>query len=248
MAKIKSTNSYDEFKLSHFETNRFSLNTQQSEFIESFKELLVDNEAEIDEKTVLCRAQRYYDSDVLIDEKGNKLYDIAVPASKERMYPKSEYVNDGRINPKKIAYFYCSNDENTALAETRPWVKEYMSLGLFETTKKLKLANLMYETKPFYFKGIPEDKVDEYIWNDIAYDFSKPVSRNDDLLEYTLTQRLSEVIKSKGYDGIVYNSLLADGKNICLFDMSNVKFLYSKLFEVKQFNIDFNELPPNTPT
>ena len=47
-----------------------------------------------------------------------------------------------------------------------------------------------------------------------------PVNPSEDEADYVPTQILAELFKANGYDGIIYNSLFAEGKNIVLFDMS----------------------------
>ena len=52
----------------------------------------------------------------------------------------------------------------------------------------------------------------------IAEEISKPI-RNHNTLDYIPTQYISDYIKSKGYDGIEYVSVMSDaGKNLAIFN------------------------------
>ncbi|WP_276308804.1 RES family NAD+ phosphorylase [Gardnerella vaginalis] len=53
----------------------------------------------------------------------------------------------------------------------------------------------------------------------IAEEISKPI-RNHNTLDYIPTQYISDYIKSKGYDGIEYVSVVSDAvKNLAVFNL-----------------------------
>lgn len=63
----------------------------------------------------------------------------------------------------------------------------------------------------------------EILVNKIGYlkklgqDESKPINRDAADLEYLPTQYLCEFIKSSGWDGVAYQSSLAEGYNIAIY-------------------------------
>ena len=72
-------------------------------------------------------------------------YEIPSPHSKDRMRPISHSATEGRANQagrqalddaKGIPYLYLSTDKETAMAEVRPSVGNYISVGQFGKTLK----------------------------------------------------------------------------------------------------------------
>ncbi len=52
----------------------------------------------------------------------------------------------------------------------------------------------------------------------LADELAKPVNPTASDVEYLPTQFLTEVIRSEGYDGLVFNSAMGPGQNLVLFD------------------------------
>ncbi len=241
MAIFKDETCFYKFSKNHIDNFRYIKSKDQSDFIESIR-IYAKNKTEVIEKDgILYRSQIGYDTQKFFHE-DEYVYDEAIPFDKTRMSPDPQYVKEGRINPKGIAYFYCSNEINTALSEARPWLNQYVSLAYFQVIKNLNLVDFIYDKKIKYYKnGVTDDKIDEYVWNKIAYSFSQPVSRNDDFLTYSVTQLISEIIKSEGYDGLAYKSLLNTGYNICLFSSENLDYKKSVLYDTEKVSFDFFE-------
>lgn len=248
MSIFKSSSSFFKFVDNHKNEFRFIKHDEQKEFIESIRQYSLINIETVKKDAVLFRSQKENETEPYeID--GVHVYDISRPCSESRLIPNPSLISEGRINPKGIAYFYCSNSKETALAESRPWIGEYISLGFFKTVKDLRLVNFISTGKfPFYLDGVvPDEKLDEYIWMHISQLFSTPVSRDDDIVTYSVTQLISEIIKSEGFDGIAYQSLLHDGVNICLFSLESVEFTQSQLFDTTGIKYNFDEVPYGTP-
>ncbi len=78
-------------------------------------------------------------------------------------------------------------------------------------------------TKKFlnYFSGSFNGKfycIDHFI-REFLTDISRPISEDNQLLEYIPTQIMSEYIWSKGYDGFLFDSSVnTNGTNIVLFE------------------------------
>lgn len=59
------------------------------------------------------------------------------------------------------------------------------------------------------------------VWADINEAFSRPVTRSETRGEYVPTQILAELFKTRGYDGVAYQSGYGEaGYNVALFDPS----------------------------
>lgn len=85
------------------------------------------------------------------------------------------------------------------------------------------------------------DELETAAWTDIDQEFSRPVTRSDDMADYVPTQILTELFKSKGMDGIRYKSALGDGGNFALFDLQDAEIQSCRLFKIQRIRFDFTE-------
>jgi hypothetical protein len=146
----------------------------------------------------------------------------------ECLAPPSNQAKAGRANPKNIAYLYFAEDEYTALAEVRPSRKDYISIAEIVTNSDLKLFSFR-----FVEKNISSENYLKRIMSWLSYSFALPVD-NEDEIEYLPTQYLAEYIKNRGFDGIKYDSSLAeDGINVALFDQTKAEAISSKVYQVQ---------------
>lgn len=138
--------------------------------------------------------------------------------------PPIEKAPDGRANPKGISYFYGASDEITAIAETRPYKSEIITVCKFHFKKTAKLIDLrkpQLSISPFEL----DDNGLELLFKDhmpflkhLSLSLSIPVLPHKKELEYLPTQYLCELIKDKGFEGIVFKSSLGSGDNYVIFD------------------------------
>jgi len=169
------------------------------------------------------------------------------PAS--RMKPVSSMVNDGRANPKGMAFLYLASKKETAMAEVRPWIGSPISLGHFKINRDIKIVDcsLYHGEQPFYFNvQKPEEEPDQdfinkAVWTHIDNAFSQPVEMSQSAIQYIPTQIIAELFKANGFDGIVYRSKFSDGYNIVLFDMNVADLVSCCLYEVEKINFDFKD-------
>jgi len=172
--------------------------------------------------------------------------EVEAPYPQERMKPMLNRANEGRANPKGIPYLYLSSNRETALAEVRPWIGSYISVGNFKTIKDIKVVNCTTESKGFiYFKEPSPEKREEAVWADIDRAFARPVTTSDDSADYTPTQVIAELFKMNDFDGIVYRSSLERGYNIALFEIQSADIINCFLFEVTSINFEFRKAAPN---
>jgi RES domain len=149
------------------------------------------------------------------------------PFPREEMKPDRQFVQDGRLNPRGIAYLYLAGDKDTAIAEVRPWVGELVSIGQFEVLENIQVVDCV-STKylPYAgdysgsdYKPPAEDERDDVVWGAIGHAFAVPATQNEAYLTYAPTQILAEVLRDEGYDGIAYRSAMSwSGYNVALFD------------------------------
>ena len=163
---------------------RFTIeNEELKHFVNFLPELLSGIEVKVD------FGERYYRARLGSVEKTK-------PFSKEKMGtpPPEKSMAGGRANPPGIPFLYLANDENTAIAEVRPWKGATVSVASFNTSKEISLVDL---TKKFYIddqfaygeelRNIIED---HKILRRLGTELSKPVNPNKTSVEYVPTQYL----------------------------------------------------------
>jgi hypothetical protein len=160
------------------------------------------------------------------------------------MKPLAHSASEGRLNPKGIPCFYLATDKDTAMAEVRPWIGSYISVGRFKTLRDLVLVNCAVEHDPFshiYTEEPGPAEREKAVWAYVDRAFSQPVSVNESSAGYAPTQILAEAFRSHGYDGVVYKSLLGKGFNVALFDIDAAALANCFLYQVKSVAFQFDE-------
>lgn len=238
-------NDYWFFKNEVLLDRRFIYSERSKEFISNLRKMLVSNAVEISNKTRLNRAQKGCLFRDQKDDNGEVYHQAECCYPRKRMIPLREKAKEGRANPKGIPYLYLASNTSTAIAEMRPWIGEYISIAHFETIRRLKLIQLTdgFKDTRLFLEGIPKNKIDSIVWNQINNAFSEPVTDTDDTAEYIPTQIISEVIKDEGYDGIIYKSKVESGLNFSLFNIDDAKIIGTSLHQVKSIKVE-SEITP----
>ena len=140
--------------------------------------------------------------------------------------PPREESQDGRANPKGISYFYGASDYRTAIAETRPYKSENISVAKFRVNGEINLVDLRDPRSTISPFGLDDDNLsllyEEHMpfLGHLGAALSKPILPYKKELEYLPTQYLCELIKNNKFDGIVFKSSLEKGDNYVFFDDS----------------------------
>ena len=164
-----------------------------------------------------------------------------VPYSPERMKPLQDKASEGRLNRKGIPCLYLATDKKTSMTEVRPWLRSRISVGKFETASPLKLLDCSKHPSGAYahYEGEPDEEITA-VWADIDRAFSCPVARSDKSSDYVPTQKLAELFKSNGFDGIWYKSALTtDGFNLALFDIDAATMVDCFVYLVENIQFSF---------
>ncbi|MQM37651.1 hypothetical protein KBTX_01652 [wastewater metagenome] len=130
------------------------------------------------------------------------------------------------------------------MAEVRPWIGSYISVGQFKTLRDLVLVDCSVEHgRGFvFFLDEPEPaQREKATWGDIDQAFSEPVTSGDSTADYAPTQILAEAFRRHGYDGIAYKSVLGRGFNVALFNVNAADLINCFLFEAKKVSFEFSE-------
>lgn len=231
---FKSYKSYYHFVSSIYSKLRFVQTKETQNFLNVLIDTSKDYLTELKEGEILFRAQKGYDE---IEKEGQIIY---LPYKAERMLPKANKVKNGRVNPIGITVLYASDSEKTAVSETRPWIKEGISITRLRINRTLKIIDFskVQRVNKIYFKEPKDPEVIlQQVWSDVCNAFTKPVSIEDKDIEYIPTQVIGEYFKINGIDGIKYKSLLSDGNNYALFDITCAEMMTGIVLEIDNIDI-----------
>ncbi|PHD96622.1 RES domain-containing protein [Bacillus toyonensis] len=215
----------------------------------------------------------YYSHDDLLKELANLFTSITTVVNPENVfyrarignYIKSEQLNappenkilkSGRANPVGIRVLYSAINEETAIAEVRPWKSAIVTIASVKPKEELKLVDLskisnrrkqilssFFSTENLYTELNALD-----LLSTLDKTLSEPVHPESSELEYIPSQYLTEFIKSLGYDGVVFKSSLGPGENYAFFEWDKFAYKESKLeieiidyYEVKDMKYNFSK-------
>ncbi|WP_289142359.1 RES domain-containing protein [uncultured Brevibacillus sp.] len=159
---------------------------------------------------------------------------MGVQKREDMLAPPVEKATAGRANPRGISYLYCAKDEKTSIAEIRPWKGATVTVAEMSLLRELTLINLTGNiTSPFIYESHNKLLVVVKLLKHFSNDLSKPVDPSKSEIEYLPTQYLTELIKSKGFDGIYFKSAMGPENNIVIFDETTVEII-----DVHRFSVD----------
>jgi hypothetical protein len=190
----------------------------------------------------LYRAQRGY---IL---KNDEEAGVEIPDAfrSERMRPLRGKASGGRVNRENDPCLYLAENKDTAMAEVRPWIGAYITLAVFEVARDCVLVDCSQDkltTLDLLMRDqeATEEEREQAVWGDIAKAFSTPLTRNDTLEEYCVTQRLAERLETAEYDGVAYQSALGVGRNFALFDLDAANPTNGTLFKTEAVEYKFEQ-------
>ena len=236
MSEFTSWRSYYKFATLVTKEYRYIQTAEAKHFLDTLLQTSIDKHMCLDEGTILYRSQRGYDEVERYGEDGiTPITMDSLPYLPDRMIPNAERSQNGRANPSGIPYLYLSNDLETAIAESRPWIKEKISVAEFKVVRSLNIIDfsMIERSSHFYFKEPKDAKVREKeVWASVNSAFSEPVSIEDQNIDYIPTQIISELFRSEGFDGIKYKSMLTSGSNYALFNFRDAIPTNGAVFEI----------------
>jgi hypothetical protein len=89
--------------------------------------------------------------------------------------------------------------------------------------------------------NLSAERLEQIVWDDIAYALSRPVNPDEPPTEYAPTQILAEAFLAHGYDSIVYKSLFGKGLNIALFSCEAADLINCGLHETNAVTYTFDQ-------
>jgi hypothetical protein len=244
MPEFDSWGSYRTFAHSVRRKARYVFEDQVNRFLQTVLSTSHSRKMPLPSKRFLWRAQL---GDHWEEEEINGELSIEQhPLPPVRMKPLVHSPLEGRVNPKGISCLYLATEKETAMAEVRPWIGSYISVGQFEIVKDLMLINCFSQQGTdllhhIYMKEPGPDKRETAVWAHIDHAFSQPVSADNATTEYIPTQILAELFRKNGFDGVAYKSLLGEGFNVALFDIDAAKLVNCFLYDAKSVAFKFEE-------
>ncbi len=238
---FESYRSYWFFAASVKARSRYIRTPAQEEFLTNLRDTIADKIETLKARTIMYRSQLGHDWRSEEDDRGSS-YKVECPYGEERMKPLQDRAQEGRANPKGIPVLYLATHEGTAVAESRPWLGGFVSLGHFKLSKKLRVVNLTTEREYGLFRNEPSDEIKcKAVWASIDKAFARPVERSDDVADYAPTQLIAEYFRELGYDGIAYRSSLGPGHNLALFNIHVASLEVRRLVKVKKLTMEFDD-------
>ena len=189
--------SWDDFSKAIKYGNRFHSGMFNSEEFASFLSII---------KSIYPAGTHMYRARISTEKTGFTKNEMGAPPIGKRIA--------GRINPDGIGVLYLSLDKKTVLNEVRASAFDYVTIGKFQATRDINVANLsdVGKTSPFLHDiDLEKFAANRKVFQEIAAEIAKPLRRSDSPLEYLPTQYIAEFIKSENCDGVKYASTFRQG-------------------------------------
>jgi len=241
MAEFKSWGAFRQFEHATKHKRRYIHDPEVEAFLETVLQTASKRVEVLARESILWRAQLGCGQQPVCQDGVD--IDVPAPHLPQRMTPQRQKASEGRANPKGIPYLYLATHHDTALAEVRPWIGSFISLGQFKTLRELRVVNCTTDEQGFliYLEEPSAEKREESVWADIDRAFAQPVSPSDDIADYVSIQTIAELFKANGFDGVAYRSSLGEGHNVVLFYLDTAELVSCFLFKLECINFKFEK-------
>ena len=232
---------YSEFVDELKSSRRHFLSDSSKEFLTCLKELAGKRTLLLKQGDVLYRARK---NEVV--KKDGRHQPSVDPWPAEEMTPSLNMNSEGRANPYNITMMYLASSEETAIAEVRPDVGFPVTVGEFKVVKELKLVDFV-SLRPswsWYYKLTDDD---ENLWLNLSNDYSRPLYKEEQQINYLQTQVIAEYFKDQGFDGLIYQSqfkaqkISSKGediaKNFVIFDLKTVECIKTEVWKISEQSV-----------
>ena len=242
MSEFSSWDSYRKFQRTVRYKFRFLWPPEINEFLDVVLATSQSRITEIKEGLVFWRAQIGCGSREIGE--GDTMFELDAAYPVERMKPLRDRATDGRVNPKGIPFLYLATQDQTAIAEVRPWIGSYVSVAQFKVLRNIRVIDCGRHTgnPPWLFREVSADEREKVVWQHIDAAFSEPMTRSDDHADYLPTQIIAELFKSSGFDGVIYKSRFGNnGYNLALFDLDAADVISCGLHRIEEITYKTSE-------
>lgn len=150
-------------------------------------------------------------------------------SAQEMGAPPKEFAGNGRVNPAGIRCLYVASSQEVAASELRPHPGERISVAEVKVPEYMKIADLR-DPRGLVSPLLLDESIIKRVREDLPFlqrlgeELTKPVLPDATPYQYAPTQYLCELIKERGFDGVMYRSAMASGEgvNLALFDPDGV--------------------------
>ena len=135
--------------------------------------------------------------------------------------PPFEKASAGRVSAEGIRCLYLADSIETTLHETRAGMHDRATVATFRLKVDVEVIDLaaLDSISPFYGVDMVMLAINMHHLRKISADIAKPLRKYDSNLDYLPTQFICDFIKSEGFAGVEYNSVMhSDGINLAIFD------------------------------
>lgn len=158
--------------------------------------------------------------------------------------PPPAVASGGRMNRQGVAFLYMATDSDTAIAETRPHPGHFCSVGEFEASEALRVADLSaIEVTDF---ASSDKRLDEFLLLKTLDElFSIPVTP-EGRSSYHFTQLLADCIRQVGFDAVKYKSSVGKGSNVVVFDPAKFAFVRgsARVVKISALSYEYDSMHP----
>jgi RES domain-containing protein len=128
---------------------------------------------------------------------------------------------NGRVNRSGVSFLYCATDKYTAISEVRPHPGDRVSIAKLRLNRDVAIFDLSDSKLINYSES---DKfLDKYrSFNTLGVLMNKTIPPSE-RTHYSITQLIADCIRQIGFDGIIFNSTVGNGKNVVLFNQKDVE-------------------------
>lgn len=159
--------------------------------------------------------------------------------------PVPEKTPDGRANRAGEPVLYLATDEITALAEVRAWKGAAIAIAKVKVRRRLRIINLVdfkFPESPFFEEQLIWQLQLSDLFHKLADELSQPIMPHEMKQLYRLSQKLCDLIRGSGYDGVAFPSAMGSGCNVVFFKPENGEPFDVKYVRVKEIDFSFAEL------
>lgn len=144
-------------------------------------------------------------------------------ANGELAAPPPQIASAGRLNRQGVSFLYVGSSRETAISEIRPHPGHLISLGRFEPVRDLRVLDF---SKPTFLDFPLNDLgLEQFeLASSIDRDLSRPITP-ERRAAYVSAQFIADLIRQRGFDGVLYRSSVSTGTNLCLFNPLFMNFV-----------------------
>jgi RES domain-containing protein len=221
--------------------SRYVLDAAQHEFLEAIVESSRKRSTSIPEGQVLWRAALGYVAEAGVHPHDVFFLESIEPYASERMKPRRDRANEGRVSPKGVPCLYTATNAETAMMETRPWAGSVLTISQLVLLKQVTVVDCTLPAT-FDLDTKTQEQLESNNWYVLNEAFSLPVFQAEDIADYAPTQYVADAFRAAGYGGIMYTSQVGDGKNIALFDVHVAEVASRQLRHTENLSFTFVEV------